>query len=164
MARVILITGGNLGDVKQTLQAAQRLINEKIGAVMRCSHRYESPAWGFECKEVFTNQALEISTDLTPDEVLDAVQEIEQMLGRNRAAEAVEKAATGARYTSRKIDIDIAYYDDVVMSTERLTLPHPHLAEREFALTPMCEIARQKKDPVTGLTVEKMLENIRESK
>ncbi|MDE5963423.1 MAG: 2-amino-4-hydroxy-6-hydroxymethyldihydropteridine diphosphokinase, partial [Alistipes sp.] len=127
MARVFLLTGGNAGDVKRTLQRAQQLINNRIGAVLHCSHRYESEPWGFDAAERFSNQALEVSTDLAPEEVLDAVQEIERELGRNRAAEAIEKASTGARYTSRPIDIDILFYDDAVIATERLTLPHPLL-------------------------------------
>ena len=96
MARVVLLTGGNTGDVKRTLQAAQQLINARVGAVLRCSHRYESKPWGFDAEQHFSNQALEVSTDLQPLEVLEAVQAIEQELGRNRAAEAVEKARTGA--------------------------------------------------------------------
>ena len=107
MARVVLLTGGNSGDVKRTLQAAQQLVNAKVGAVLRCSHRYETKPWGFDADGVFSNQALEVSTDLLPLEVLDAVQAIERELGRNRAAEAVEKARTGVNYTSRPIDIDI---------------------------------------------------------
>lgn len=90
MARVVLLTGGNTGDVKRTLQAAQQLINARVGAVLRCSHRYESKPWGFDAEQHFSNQALEVSTDLQPLEVLEAVQAIEQELGRNRAAEAVE--------------------------------------------------------------------------
>lgn len=163
MARVILLTGGNTGDVKRTLQSAQQLINDRVGAVLRCSHRYESEPWGFDAAERFSNQALAVTTDLTPDGVLDAVQEIERLLGRNRAAEAVEKASTGAAYTSRPIDIDIAFYDDEVISTERLTVPHPRLGEREFALIPLCEIARIKRHPVTGLTVGEMLDALRKN-
>ena len=88
MARVALLLGGNQGDVKRTLQTAQQLVNSRVGAVLRCSHRYESEPWGFPAAERFSNQALEVSTDLTPHEVLDACQRIERELGRNRAAEA----------------------------------------------------------------------------
>lgn len=163
MARVILLTGGNTGDVKRTLQSAQQLINDRVGAVLRCSHRYRSEAWGFDSAEPFSNQALAVSTDLTPDGVLDAVQEIERLLGRNRAAEAVEKASTGAAYTSRPIDIDIAFYDDEVIDTDRLQVPHPLLSQREFALVPLVEIARTKRHPVTGLTVGEMLDALRKN-
>ena len=148
MARVALLLGGNQGDVKRTLQTAQQLVNSRVGAVLRCSHR-------------FSNQALEVSTDLTPHEVLDACQRIERELGRNRAAEAVEKASSGAVYCSRPIDIDIIFYDDEVIGDERLTVPHPLLAEREFALVPLCEIMRQRRHPVTGATVGEMLDALR---
>ena len=148
MARVALLLGGNQGDVKRTLQTAQQLVNSRVGAVLRCSHRYESEPWGFPAAERFSNQALEVSTDLTPHEVLDACQRI-------------EKASSGAVYCSRPIDIDIIFYDDEVIGDERLTVPHPLLAEREFALVPLCEIMRQRRHPVTGATVGEMLDALR---
>ena len=160
MARVVLLTGGNSGDVKRTLQAAQQFVNAKVGAVLRCSHRYETKPWGFDADGVFSNQALEVSTDLLPLEVLDAVQAIERELGRNRAAEAVEKARTGVNYTSRPIDIDILLYDDEVISTPELTIPHPGIAEREFVLTPLCEVLRQRPHPVLGLTMGELRDNL----
>lgn len=153
--------GGNSGDVKRTLQTAQQLLNDRVGAVLRCSHRYESEPWGFQAPVHFWNQALELSTDLEPEEMLDAVQEIERRLGRNRAAEEIEKVSTGAPYASRPIDIDIIFYDDAVMETERLTIPHPRLAEREFALAPLAEIVRSKRHPVSGRTVGELLDDLR---
>ena len=135
MARVALLLGGNQGDVKRTLQTAQQLINSRVGAVLRCSHRYESEPWGFPAAQRFSNQALEVSTDLSPLEVLDACQGIERELGRNRAAEVI---------------------DD-----ERLTVPHPLLAEREFALQPLAEIMRRHRHPITGVTVGEMLDALR---
>ena len=161
MARVALLLGGNQGDVKRTLQTAQQLINSRVGAVLRCSHRYESEPWGFPAAQRFSNQALEVSTDLPPLEVLDACQGIERELGRNRAAEAIEKASSGAAYSSRPIDIDIIFYGDEVIDDERLTVPHPLLAEREFALQPLAEIMRRHRHPVTGVTVGEMLDALR---
>ena len=161
MARVALLLGGNQGDVKRTLQTAQQLINSGVGAVLRCSHRYESEPWGFPAAQRFSNQALEVSTDLSPLEVLDACQGIERELGRNRAAEAIEKASSGAAYSSRPIDIDIIFYGDEVIDDERLTVPHPLLAEREFALQPLAEIMRRHRHPVTGVTVGEMLDALR---
>ena len=130
MARVALLLGGNQGDVKRTLQTAQQLVNSRVGAVLRCSHRYESEPCGFPAAERFSNQAL-------------------------------EKASSGAVYCSRPIDIDIIFYDDEVIGDERLTVPHPLLAEREFALVPLCEIMRQRRHPVTGATVGEMLDALR---
>lgn len=161
MARVALLLGGNQGDVKRTLQTAQQLINSRVGAVLRCSHRYESEPWGFPAAQRFSNQALEVSTDLSPLEVLDACQGIERELGRNRAAEAIEKASSGTAYSSRPIDIDIIFYGDEVIDDERLTVPHPLLAEREFALQPLAEIMRRHRHPVTGVTVGEMLDALR---
>ena len=161
MARVALLLGGNQGDVKRTLQTAQQLINSRVGAVLRCSHRYESEPWGFPAAQRFSNQAQEVSTDLSPLEVLDACQGIERELGRNRAAEAIEKASSGAAYSSRPIDIDIIFYGDEVIDDERLTVPHPLLAEREFALQPLAEIMRRHRHPVTGVTVGEMLDALR---
>ena len=161
MARVVLLTGGNTGDVKRTLQAAQQLINARVGAVLRCSHRYESKPWGFDAEQHFSNQALEVSTDLQPLEVLEAVQAIEQELGRNRAAEAVENARTGVAYTSRPLGLAIHFFVVVVFVSERHTEHHPLLSEREFALAPLCEIMRQRRHPVTGQTMEEMYKALR---
>lgn len=161
MARVILLTGGNLGDVKSRLQCAQQQINARIGPVLRCSNRYESPAWGFDARTLFSNQVLEADTDLSPDEVLDAVQRIEAELGRDRAAEQTERQRTGAPYASRIIDIDVLFYDDRVIDTERLQVPHPRIGEREFVLVPLCEVMRERRHPLTGLTSVQMLEALR---
>ena len=163
MARVVFLTGGNVDDVKTRLQRAQQLLNERVGAVLRCSHRYESAPWGFDAEERFSNQAIEVSTDLTPHEVLDAIEQIENELGRNRAAEAIERARTGSRYCSRPIDIDILFYDDEVIHDERLVVPHPLIAEREFALVPLCEIMRTRRHPVTGRTMEEMLAALKQN-
>ncbi len=153
--------GGNLGDVKRTLQSAQQLINDRVGAVLRCSHRYESEPWGFTEGACFSNQALEVSTDLTPHGVLDAIQGIERDLGRDRAAEEAEKQRLGSKYCSRPIDIDILFFGDEVIADERLSVPHPLIGEREFALAPLAEIMRSRRHPVTGLTVGEMLEAVR---
>ena len=161
MARVALLLGGNQGDVKRTLQTAQQLITSRVASVLRCSYRYESEPWGFPAAQRFSNQALEVSTDLSPLEVLDACQGIERELGRNRAAEAIEKASSGAAYSSRPIDIDIIFYGDEVIDDERLTVPHPLLAEREFALQPLAEIMRRHRHPITGVTVGEMLDALR---
>ncbi|MEG1611153.1 MAG: 2-amino-4-hydroxy-6-hydroxymethyldihydropteridine diphosphokinase [Alistipes sp.] len=163
MPRVVILTGGNIGDVKSRLQHAQQLINERVGAVLRCSHRYQTEPWGFATEEAgnFSNQVLEISTDLQSEAVLDALQQIEQELGRDRNAESRERERTGERYSSRKIDIDMLFYGDEVISTERLTIPHPLMAEREFVLNPLCEILRSKRHPVTGKTAGEMLEELK---
>ncbi|MBR4064908.1 MAG: 2-amino-4-hydroxy-6-hydroxymethyldihydropteridine diphosphokinase [Tidjanibacter sp.] len=156
MARAIIITGGNLDNVKARLRQAQQMINERLGVILRCSHMYESEAWGFTASDNFLNQAIELDTDLTPEELLQGVQAIEKELGRDRTAEAAIKAANGEAYSSRKIDIDILFYDDVVISTPELTIPHPLMHERDFVLAPLSEIAPSKIHPIFDKTVREL--------
>lgn len=127
---------------------------------MRCSHRYETKAWGFESECPFENQILVVDTELSPEELLHTVQKIELELGRNRAAEEQEKAATGAAYGSRPIDIDILFYDDCVVDTPELKIPHPLLHQRDFVLAPLCEIMRDYRHPVLGKTIGELRDEL----
>lgn len=142
--------------MKPRLRQAQQLINDEIGIVLRCSHVYESKAWGFTSDADFKNQALIVDTELSAVELLAAIQDIECRLGRDRAAEAVEKSRSGEPYSSRVIDIDILFYDDLEMDTEELTIPHPLMHERDFVLAPLSEIAPKKIHPVLGKTIEQL--------
>lgn len=162
MARAIIITGGNIGDVKSRLRHAQQLINNRLGVVMRCSHMYFSKAWGFTAEEDFWNQAMTVDTDLTPTQLLDEVHRIEEELGRDRDEESRIKSERGEEYSSRKIDIDILYYDDLVLNTPQLTIPHPLMQQRDFVLTPLCEIAPDKVHPVLGKTSRQMRDELAE--
>ena len=161
MASVVLITGGNVGDAEQTLGEAARLINAEIGRVVRHSQIYRTKAWGFEAED-FRNQVLVVESELEPMQVLDVVNDIERRLGRDRAVEQMEKSATGARYASRSIDIDMLFYDDLVVESERLTLPHPRIAEREFVLEPLTEVAAWWRHPVSGVSVQQMYDELRQ--
>ena len=160
MARAVLITGGNIAGVKERMHRAQELINHKAGIVMRCSHRYESKAWGFESELPFSNQILVIDTELSPDELLKVIQDIEAELGRNRKKEAEEKAASGDTYCNREIDIDILFYDDVIVESPELTIPHPLLHKRDFVLAPLCEIMRDYTHPVLDKTIGQLREEL----
>lgn len=160
MARAVLITGGNIGDVRERMHRAQEMINSRAGVVMRCSHRYTSKAWGFDAATSFTNQILIIDTELSPIDLLHTVQNIETELGRNRAEEAELKARTGARYSSRTMDIDILFYDDLVIATPELTIPHPMMQERDFVLAPLCEVMRSYKHPLLGKTIGELREDL----
>ena len=160
MAKAILITGGNVGDVKDTLRRAQQEINNSLGVILRCSHSYESKAWGFTSSENFYNQAIIVDTDFSPEELLDEVLAIELKLGRNREEEAVIKAQTGERFAPRAIDIDILFYDDLVMETPRLTIPHPLIQNRDFVLRPLNEIAPDKIHPTLNKTIHTLFEEM----
>lgn len=160
MAKAVIITGGNVGDVKDTLRRAQQEINRQLGIILRCSHSYESKAWGFTSSENFYNQAIVLDTDFSPEELLDKVLEIERLLGRDREEEALIKAATGERFAPRKIDIDILFYDDLVMDTPRLTIPHPLIQDRDFVLRPLNEIMPDKIHPVLRKTIHTLFEEM----
>ena len=161
MASVVLITGGNVGNAEQTLGEAARLIDAEVGQVVRHSQIYRTKAWGFEA-ENFRNQVLVVESELEPMQVLEAVNDIERRLGRNRAEEQEIKSATGARYASRSIDIDILFYDDLVVESERLTLPHPRIAEREFVLEPLAEVVAEWRHPMSGKSVQQMYDELRQ--
>ena len=157
---VLLLTGSNFRSKEQILQRAAELIAEQVGPIERASQICYSEAWGFTCEEEFANQAILVSTALAADEVLMKTQTIEQELGRDRVAESEEKLLTGERYASRVVDIDIIFYDDAVVESEKLTLPHPLMHEREFVLRPMLEVAAEWRHPIIGRTTEEMLEGI----
>ena len=157
---VLLLTGSNFRGKEQILQRAAECIAEQVGPIERASQICYSEAWGFTCEEEFANQAILVSTVLAADEVLMKTQAIERELGRDREAESEEKLLTGERYASRVVDIDIIFYDDIVVESEKLTLPHPLMHEREFVLRPMLEVAAEWRHPIIGLTVEEMLEGI----
>lgn len=149
-----------MGDVKDTLRRAQQEINKELGIILRCSHNYESKAWGFTSAENFYNQAIILDTDFAPEELLDKVLEIETRLGRDRDEEARIKAQTGERFAPRKIDIDILFYDDEVIDTPRLKIPHPLIQDRDFVLRPLNEIAPDKIHPTLRKTIHTLFEEI----
>ena len=161
---VLLLTGSNFRGKEQILQRAAERIAEQVGPIERASQICYSEAWGFTCEEEFANQAILVSTVLAADEVLMKTQAIERELGRDREAESEEKLLTGERYASRVVDIDIIFYDDIVVESEKLTLPHPRMHEREFVLRPMLEVAAEWRHPIIGLTVEEMIERVENSK
>ena len=163
MAKAVLITGGNRGDVRALLRRAAGLIGERIGRIVRSSACYESAPWGFRAEQSFWNQVLEVETPLHPEELLEAVHSVEAVLGRDRVQEGLEKASTGERYASRTLDVDILFYDDEVIRTPRLEIPHPRLGGREFVLRPLCELMPERRHPVTGERMRDLLKALEEN-
>ena len=143
-----LLLGSNLGDRKKQLDEAISMINKRIGPVMKQSSFYETEPWGFSSDEFFLNIALQIVTALTPEEVMQKTGEIEKGFGRERS---------GTGYSSRIMDIDILFYDDLVMDQDTLKIPHPLIQDRAFVLVPVNEIAPDLLHPVFGKTIHELL-------
>ena len=140
MHRAIILAGGNIGDVAARFVEAEQCLAERGVSVVARSQNYESRAWGFESEMLFVNVAWEVETALEAEALLDVLQATEALLGRDRVAESEEKARQGARYCSRTLDLDILFYDDEHISTERLKVPHPLIMERDFVIVPLCEL------------------------
>ena len=133
MTDLYLSLGSNLGDREEMLRRAISLIDERIGAVQRVSSFIETEAWGFESENRFLNAAVKVLTTLSPEECLKRTQQIERELGRKK------KSKNGV-YHDRPIDIDLLLYGDLKLSTPKLTIPHPHMYERDFVMIPLREI------------------------
>ena len=138
MATLYLSLGTNLGDRQKNLSLALELIGREVGTVVSASDILETEPWGFDSSNRFLNMAIKVETTLQPLEVLHATQEIERKLGRNH------KTAAG-EYHDRLIDIDILLYDNLVMNTPELTIPHPLMYQREFVMKPLAQIAPELK-------------------
>ncbi len=142
-----LLLGSNLGDRGALIARAIEALEQRAGTVVIRSALYETAPWGTADQPAYLNQAVGIHTRLSPDNLLTVLLDIEAVLGRRRLK----------RWESRLIDIDILYYDQLVMTTERLEIPHPRLHERNFVLHPMAEIAPHFVHPVLGNTQAALL-------
>lgn len=140
MAIAYLALGTNIGNKRRNMITAAALLAERVGDVLALSGFYETDPWGFQSENTFLNAALQLDTSLSPLELLKATQEIEIEMGRTQKS-------NGA-YHDRIIDIDILLYDDLVLQTPELTLPHPLMHERLFVMEPLAEIAPNVIHPV----------------
>lgn len=140
MHRAIILAGGNIGNVTMRFVEAERLLAERGVVIVAKSQNYESKAWGFESEMLFVNATWKVETGLEAEPLLDVLQEVEALLGRNREAELKIKEQKGEKYCSRTLDLDILFYEEEFISTERLKVPHPLIMEREFVITPLCEL------------------------
>ena len=130
---VYLALGSNIGDRRNALSEAIRLIDERVGRVDKVSSFMETEPWGFKSEFKFLNAVLSVQSMLSPIEILHITQNIEKEMGR-------EKNSLGGIYHDRIIDIDLLMYDSLQLDTPELTLPHPHMKEREFVMIPLMEI------------------------
>jgi 2-amino-4-hydroxy-6-hydroxymethyldihydropteridine diphosphokinase len=146
MCQVYLLLGGNLGDRIQHISTALNRIQQTVGEIKLQSSVYETKAWGVEQQPDFLNLALVVNTELSPVDVLNRTQQIEKELGRSRTEEE--------RWGARTMDIDIIFYDDQIMETERLQIPHPLMSQRKFVLLPLFEISPDFIHPVVKQSIK----------
>ena len=135
--QVYLGLGSNLGNRRAPLKRAVRLIGERVGEVTRQSTFIETEPWGFESANKFLNAVILCETDMTPREVLEATQQIERDMGRQKTVHSTSSHRT---YTDRPIDIDILLYDDLTVDEPDLKIPHPLMEQRDFVMIPLREI------------------------
>ena len=149
MNTAYLLIGGNLGDRAAYLQMAQTKIADTCGNITNTSSIYETAAWGNTSQPSFYNQAIVVSTTLSPEALMDQLLSIELEMGRVR----------DQKYGPRTIDLDILMIDGLVFNTEKLTIPHPQMHNRRFALLPMVEVAPTLKHPLLDQSIEDLLQN-----
>lgn len=140
MAITYLGLGTNIGNKRRNLITAAALLAERVGDVLALSGFYETEPWGFESNNWFLNAAVKLNTDYSPQELLVITQQIEKELGRTEKSNGT--------YHDRVIDIDILLYDDEVLQTPELVLPHPLMHERKFVMEPLAEIAPFVQHPI----------------
>lgn len=147
LQQVYLALGSNLGNRAENLTLAIKEIGARIGTVVSCSGFFRTAPYGFESDNWFMNAAIEVRSSLLPIELLEQSQAIERSMGRKVRRDRMQP------YTDRVIDIDFLFYGSTILQSEELTLPHPHLHERSFVLSPLNDIAREFVHPLLALTV-----------
>jgi len=153
--KAYLLTGSNMEPRFDMIKQAAAMIEADVGKVLQLSSVYESEAWGFKADKKFLNQLILVETPLLPHELLACILKIEEKLGRRR--NMTEK------YQSRLIDIDILYFNNAVIDMPALTIPHPRLHERRFAMLPLAEIAPQYLHPLLKKTNTELLASVEDS-
>lgn len=148
MNTVYLSIGTNMGNRAANLELVHSLISRNIGIVSKESSIYETEPWGVDNQENYYNQVLCVKTALEPAVLLHKCQVIEQKMGRIRML----------KWEPRVIDIDILFFNQLVLREEGLEIPHPLLQERNFVLKPLCDIAKEWTHPVLNKTVQELLE------
>ncbi len=142
--------GGNIGDVQKTIELAEKEILYQLGNITKKSSIYKSKAWGNENQPDFLNKVIIVETALNVEDCLKACLNIEQKLGRIRTHE---------KWIARTIDIDLLFYNDLIINKNELKIPHPLLHLRAFVLLPLVEITPEFIHPVLKMTTALLLES-----
>ncbi len=145
--QVLIGLGANIGNKTQNLERALRLLEQQVGPVLAVSSIYETAPWGKAEQPSFFNQAAMLSTQLDPFRTMEALLDIEKVMGRKRRE----------KWKERIIDLDLLFYDQYIIRTTLLTLPHPFLHLRNFVLVPLAEIAPDFWHPELEKTISEVL-------
>ena len=147
MNLIYLQLGSNLGDRKYLLDSAVSLINTKIGKVSRSSKIYESDAWGVSRQPKYLNQILEVYSNIGCESILKDIHSIEIQLGRVR----------GKKWQERLIDIDVIFFNDLIIQKTDLHIPHKYMHKRRFVLEPLNELIADYVHPKYNKSIERLL-------
>ena len=148
-ATIYLALGSNLGNRDNNLQNAREALPPFV-TIEKKSTIYETPPWGYTEQPPFLNQVVSGKTDLLPLELLAAIKKIESKLGRQKSF----------RFGPRSVDIDILLYDELILVTSTLVIPHPRMLQRGFVLVPLAEIAPKLIIPGTSRTDKEHLQRV----
>jgi len=148
MHKVFLGIGGNIGDKKKNFVKCWELVEKMLGKIILLSPVYETPPWGFVSENNFWNQVICIETSFEPEALLKEIRKIEYLFGRDIKTKG---------YCSREMDIDILYFDDLILKTDFLEIPHSLIHERLFVLKPLSDIAPDFIHPILQKTSLQML-------
>lgn len=149
MIQVFLGIGTNLGERERNLRDARTVLSQRL-EILKESSIYQTAPWGYLDQPAFLNQVIEAQTDLSSLNLLDFLKQTEKELGRQ----------ANFRYGPRLIDLDILFYGNRIILTDRLQIPHPRIVERAFVLVPMAEIARDFVHPQNKQTIGQLLETL----
>ncbi len=158
MAKAYLLLGGNIENREYFLTEAVNKIQDKIASIVKISQLYESEAWGFQSATNFLNLAIIIETNLLPKQLLHYTQNIEKEIGRTSKSIYCKKDKKIV-YSSRVIDIDIIFYDNMVINDTNLIIPHLQMHKRRFVLEPMVELEPNFVHPIFKKTIKNILLN-----
>ena len=147
-----ILLGSNMGDRFANLKTAKDFINQQCGSISKESSIYQTAAWGLTEQPDFLNQVVIVNTTLDPETLMRSLLSVEETMGRVR----------NIRFGPRVIDLDILLIDDFFIESDLITVPHPALADRKFALIPLNEVAAALFHPIAKKTINQLLTNCKD--